>query len=195
MGQQLRLRRGHVRQPNDKPIILFVGRHVEYKGIEYLLQSEKFIKEDCVILIAGKGPLDSDLKEKYQSDRVHWLGKISDRELKYYLHSTSIFAFPSITKNEAFGVALAEAMYCHCPTVTFTINGSGVNWVSPNGVSGIECPNKDVNAYASAIDELLKNHSKRELLGNNAYRRVCENFTKSCVIPQYIHLYKKIINM
>lgn len=49
-----------------------------------------------------------------------------------------MFAFPSVTKNEAFGVALAEAMYCYTPAVTFTIEGSGVNWVNLNGITGIE---------------------------------------------------------
>ena len=45
-----------------------------------------------------------------------------------------IFCFPSITRNEAFGIALAEAMYCGKPAVTFTIEGSGVNFVSLDGV-------------------------------------------------------------
>ncbi len=40
---------------DNKPILLFVGRHVEYKGIRYLLESEKYVKNDCVFLIGGKG--------------------------------------------------------------------------------------------------------------------------------------------
>ena len=46
--------------------------------------------------------------------------------------------FPSITKNEAFGVVLAEAMYCYTPAITFTIEGSGVNWVNLHQVTGLE---------------------------------------------------------
>ena len=70
------------------------------------------------------------------------------------------FAFTSCTKQEAFGIALAEAMYCGSVPVTFTIEGSGVNWVSINGQTGEEVPLGDVKAYAAAIDRLIK---KKEL--------------------------------
>ena len=86
---------------------------------------------------------------------MHFVGRLSDEDLKLYHYAAFVFAFPSITKNEAFGVALAEAMYCGTPAVTFTIPGSGVNWVPPNGETGIEVPNGDDKAYAKAIDTLL----------------------------------------
>jgi glycosyltransferase involved in cell wall biosynthesis len=46
-------------------------------------------------------------------------------------------------------------MYCGSVPVTFTIEGSGVNWVSVGGETGIEVPLGDVKAYAKAIDSLL----------------------------------------
>lgn len=111
----------------NKDIIFFMGRHVPYKGIEYLIEAEKYIKSDCVILIAGAGPITKDLVKKVTSDRIHFIGRIPDDEIGEYMKAASIFAFPSITKNEAFGVVLAEAMYCKAVPVTFTIEGSGVN--------------------------------------------------------------------
>ena len=41
-------------------------------------------------------------------------------------------------------------MYCGTPAVTFTIPGSGVNWVSLNGETGIEVPNGDDKAFAGS---------------------------------------------
>ncbi len=176
---------------SNRPIILFIGRHVEYKGIRYLLEAEKHIGSDCVLLIAGQGPLTEELRSRYNSTRIFWLGRLSDDEMKLYYHAASIFAFPSITKNEAFGVVLAESMYCGCPSVTFTIEGSGVNWVSINNETCLEVPNKDVKAYANAIDRLLEDKNLYNRLSRNAKTRVEHLFAKSIVSKQYQRLYSE----
>ena len=171
-------------QYNNKKIIFFIGRHIQYKGLPYLIEAEKYIKGECEIVIAGQGPLTEDLKKQCNSKRVHFVGKLSDDELRWHHYAASIFAFPSITKNEAFGVALAEAMYCYTPAVTFTIPGSGVNWVSLNNKTGLEVANKDVKAYAEAIDTLLSNDNLCKQFAEAGHKRVKENFT----IPQMIKL-------
>lgn len=176
-----------------KPIVFFIGRHVEYKGIQYLLEAEKLVKQDCVFVIAGQGPLTTELKTNYQSLRIHWVGRLSDDEMRCYYHAASIFAFPSITRNEAFGVVLAESMYCGCPSVTFTIKGSGVNWVSLNGETGIEVHNRDYAAYASAIDRLLTDDILRDKLSKNAVKRVKDLFSKEIVEKAYREIYARLL--
>ena len=177
---------------DNKPIVLFVGRHIQYKGLQHLLKAEKYVKSDCVFIIAGTGPLTEELKAQCNSDRVYFIGKISDEALKLYYYAASIFAFPSITKNEAFGVALAEAMYCGTPAVTFTIIGSGVNWVSLNGITGIEVPNGDDYSFASAIDDLLNDKEKYSQYSVNAIKRVKDNFTISAMIEKMNRYYKEL---
>ena len=93
-----------------KRLIFFVGRHVEYKGLRYLIEAEKYVTTDCHIVIAGQGPLTEELKAKANLGRVSFVGRLSNDDLRCYLHAADVFAFPSITKNEAFGLALAEAM-------------------------------------------------------------------------------------
>lgn len=175
-----------------KPIVFFIGRHVEYKGIRYLLEAERLVKSDCVFLIAGKGPLTAQLKDEFKSPRIHWLGRLDEQQTKLYYHAASMFAFPSITRNEAFGVVLAEAMYCGCPPVTFTIAGSGVNWVSLNKITGIEVANKDIKAYAASIDKLLSDHHLRQTYSENGIRRVTEMFTEKRVSDMYVKLYDSL---
>ena len=160
-----------------KRLIFFVGRHVEYKGLRYLIEAEKYVTTDCHIVIAGQGPLTEELKAKANLGRVSFVGRLSNDDLRCYLHAADVFAFPSITKNEAFGLALAEAMYCRCPAVTFYIEGSGVNWVSLNGVTGIEVDNSDSKKYASAIDKLLRDDLLRKQYADAARKRVVEYFT------------------
>lgn len=161
----------------NKPIVFFVGRHIQYKGLPHLIEAEKFVKSDCVFVVAGNGPLTAELKAKCNSSRLLFVGRLSDEDLKLHHYAASVFAFPSITKNEAFGIALAEAMYCGTPAVTFTIPGSGVNWVSLNGVTGIEVSNGDDEAFAKAIDTLLKNKELYRVYAENGMKRVKEKFT------------------
>jgi rhamnosyl/mannosyltransferase len=143
------------RKYHYKKIVFFVGRHAAYKGIDYLIEAEKYIQSDCIILIGGRGPETERLKAMTNSDRIKFIGRVPNEYLRCYYYASDIFAFTSCTKQEAFGIALAEAMYCGSVPVTFTIEGSGVNWVSVGGETGIEVPLGDVKAYAEAIDRLL----------------------------------------
>lgn len=178
----------------NKPIVFFIGRHIQYKGLPHLIEAEKYVKSDCVFVIAGSGRLTDELKAQCKSSRVHFVGRLSDEDLKLYHYAASVFAFPSVTKNEAFGVALAEAMYCGTPAVTFTIPGSGVNWVSLNGETGIEVPNGDDKAYAEAIDTLLDDDELRGKYGENARKRVMENFTIPKMAEKMEECYKEILS-
>ncbi len=161
-----------------KTICFAYGRHVPYKGIEYLVRASKLLDENYVIFIAGSGPLTDSLKKLASGDKkVIFLGKISNDELIAHILACDIFCFPSITKNEAFGIALAETMNYEKPCVTFNIPQSGVNYVSLDGVTGIEVENRNVLAYAEAIMSLSDSPELRATYGKNAKERVQELFT------------------
>lgn len=180
---------------DGKPVVFFMGRHTKYKGLPYLIEAEKYIHSDCAIVIAGKGELTKKLKEQVKNNnqsRIHFVGRISDQDLRCYLHLAKIFAFPSIMKNEAFGVALAEAMYCGVPAVTFTIPCSGVNWVNLNEVTGLEVANRDPKAYAEALDKLLTVEELRLRYGKAAKERVENNFLLHNMIDAMEKVYQKL---
>jgi len=178
-NSEIEARAQEIRRDNEGKILcLAVGRHVEYKGFRYLIEASKKLDDRFVINITGKGPLTDELKSLAEGDKkVNFLGLVSDTELRAQLMACDIFCFPSITKNEAFGLALAEGMFYGKPAVTFTIKGSGVNYVSPDHVTGLECPNSNSDAYARAMTELADSEDLRRLYGDAARRRVEENFT------------------
>ncbi len=172
--------KGIKRDNEGKIICLAVGRHTEYKGFKYLIEASKYLDDRFRIFITGQGELTEELKQQANDDnKIKFLGLVSDDELKAYLSAMDIFCFSSITKNEAFGLALAEAMYFEKPAVTFTIEGSGVNYVSLNGVTGLEVPNKDVKAYAEAMISLAEDEALRRKYGISGKARVEENFLDS----------------
>ncbi len=169
-----------IRKENEgKTVCLAVGRHVPYKGTEYLIRASRLLDDRFRIFIAGEGPLTPSLKRLAEHDKkVIFLGKIDHETLRAYLLACDLFCFPSITKNEAFGIALAEGMYYEKPAVTFTIEGSGVNYVSLNGVTGIEAENGNVEQYAQAMVKLSEDADLCLKFGREGKERVKTFFTQ-----------------
>lgn len=175
---EIEKRAAEIRKENkDKTICVAVGRHTEYKGFTYLVQASKLLDDKFRIFITGKGELTEKLHEEAKGDtKITFTGRIDDVELKALILASDIFCFPSITKNEAFGLALAEGMYYKKPAVTFTIPGSGVNYVSLDKVTGIEVENRNVEKYADAMRILAKNKELRLKYGKAGKERVENNF-------------------
>lgn len=166
------------KENSDKTICFTVGRHVEYKGYEYLIKASALLDDSFKIFIGGQGKLTDSLKQQAAvDDKIVFLGKLSDDDMKAYMSACDIYCFPSITKNEAFGLALAEAMYFGKPAVTFTIPGSGVNYVSLKDVTGLEVENRNVKEYAEAIKLISDNAELREKYGKAAKDRVKRLFS------------------
>jgi len=169
------------RQYGENKILCFgIGRHIPYKGFRYLVEASRYLDDRFVVLIGGNGELTDGLKAQAAGDdKVRFLGRLSDADLIAHYFTCDIFCFPSITKNEAFGIALAEGMSFEKPAVTFTIPGSGVNYVNLDGVTGIECPNSDSRAYAAALRRLADDRQLRQQYGAAAAQRVRGNFLSS----------------
>lgn len=178
-----------------KKILFFVGRHVPYKGIDYLIDAEKFIDDDCVIVIAGSGNLTKRLKYRARrSKKIVFVGRLSDEDLKLFLYASTVYVFPSHNRSEAFGVALAEALYCGLPAVSFDIEGSGTTWVNKNNFSGFVVKNRDTQPFATAINRLLQDEDLRKQMSENAKIWVRENFLKDQIVNVLSDIYKINVN-
>lgn len=178
---------------HHKKIVFIVGRHATYKGIKYLIEAEKYIQSDCIILIGGRGPETERLKAMTTSDRIKFIGRIPNEYLRCYYYASDIFAFTSCTKQEAFGIALAEAMYCGCVPVTFTIEGSGVNWVSVKNQTCEEVPLGDARAYATAIDKLLSDNDLYMQYATAGKERIAKMFTSEQSNKEANMIFQKLL--
>jgi len=172
-------------------IIVTVGRLVYYKGIEYLIRAMREI--DGRLLIIGDGPLRASLeREPIRNrvlDKVEFLGRIKDI-LPYY-HAADVFALPSVSRSEAFGIVQLEAMACGKPVVNTNI-ASGVPFVSINELTGLTVPPSDSNALAKAINKLLWDSQLRTGFGRAARLRVQEEFSLDLMIKRTMNLYENI---
>ena len=126
-------------------------------------------------------------------NKVKLLGKIPFEELGAYYELCDIFCLPSTERSEAFGVVQIEAMAFEKPIISTSIQGSGVDWVNLNDVSGIIVPPKDANKLAETIIELLTNEKKYQQLSVGAKKRYEEVFTKDKMVDSFKSLYLEIL--
>lgn len=186
---------------NGKTILLFVGRLIPYKGVDYLLNAmttvSKQFEGKVKLLIVGDGKLKSrliDLASKLHLKKdVKFLGYVNEEKLIAYYHLADIFILPSITRQEAFGLVQVEAMACGKPVISTNIKGSGVPWVNLHNKTGLVVPVKDSDSLAEAIITLMKNRSLRKRFGKNAMRRVKLLFDKERMVNETAKLYNKIL--
>ncbi len=163
-----------------KKIVFFLGRHVPYKGVDILLQSVPYLSDTCVVVIGGTGEQTAywqQLAAPY-GDKVQFVGELHDDEKRRFLYASDVFAFPSIDRREAFGVALTEALFCGVPAVSFRIEGSGSMWVNQNGKTGIVVENIDPHAFAEAINTLVQDDVLRARYSKAAHQWIKKNFLK-----------------
>jgi glycosyltransferase involved in cell wall biosynthesis len=183
---------------NNKKIIFSLGRLVYYKGFEYLIKSAKYLNNEYVILIGGSGPLKEELNNLIKShsleNKVILLGRIEDNELGSYYEACDLYCLPSIVKSEAFGIVQIEAMSFGKPIVATKINGSGVDWVNKDDVSGINVEPKDPEALAEAFRRIFNNKDDYERYSINAKKRFNSLFKREKMNDRLIQLYKELLS-
>ena len=183
---------GEIRSKYGPRIVLGVGRLVYYKGFEHLIRAARSI--DGVVLIIGEGPLRARLEQEIERQgvaaRVFLLGHV--RDIAAFYHACDVFVLPSIARSEAYGIVQLEAMACQKPIVNTEV-GSGVTYVSPNGVTGITVPPADSIALAGAINKLLGNSALRRDLGAAGLRRMREEFSVERMASRLRDLYEEVL--
>ncbi len=178
-----------------RPTILTVGRHVYYKGYEFLISAISRLRSNAVLVMVGSGVLTDVLMKLARrlniEDRVLFLGEVDNPSLVSAFHSCDIFCLPSITPNEAFGIASAEAMACGKPTIVCELN-NGVNYLNRKGETSLAVPPRDVGALANAIDELVVNDELRIQMGGAANNWVRSEFSVAAMKRGILELYKSL---
>lgn len=178
---------------HKRPIILFVGRFIYYKGLSYLIDAMKQVDADLVLV--GSGPLKSALEKQAAragvDHKISFVSGVSDWDLVNYYHACHMLILPSVERSEAFGLVQLEAHASGKPVISTNLS-TGVPHANLDGITGLTVPVRDVHALADAIDRLLKDSELRERLGRQARVRVQTEFGHAQMAEAILSVYKEL---
>ncbi len=180
------------------PISLFVGgmdQAHHFKGIPYLFQALLILKKNGTpvqCLLVGDGDLRSDFELQAKglgiSNLVRFAGKVSDDELPYYYNLADLFVLPSISKAEAFGMVLLEAMASGIPVVASDL--PGVRSVAKEGGVVIEPGNP--RQMADAMYSYLIGMESGEDFPSSMRRLVEYKYNWKVVVDRLEQVYQQL---
>jgi phosphatidyl-myo-inositol alpha-mannosyltransferase len=112
-----------VHDEQGRPVVLFLGRHEARKGLHVLLDAFAMVDRPAVLWVAGDGPGSEVQRRRHpESDRVRWLGLLSEDEVAARLAGADVLCAPSL-RGESFGMVLLEGMAAGCAVVASDIDG------------------------------------------------------------------------
>jgi phosphatidylinositol alpha-1,6-mannosyltransferase len=168
--------------PNNKFIILTVGRLDRFKGHKLVINALKYLPDDIIYLIIGGGKEEKILKDLVKENKVEgrviFTGRVPESELVDFYNICDVFVLISkFDKNEGEGLPLTpiEAAACGKPIIVGNEDGSKEACI--DGFNGFHVPSNDLS---SLIDKLLFFYNNKEMalkMGINGRKMVEENFS------------------
>lgn len=174
--------------------LIAVGRLVETKGFQDLLQALKLLvekKQHISLLVVGEGPrrkyLENLANDLQVSHRVNFMGyssRVSD-----FLYESDIFV--SCSTEEGFGLSVVEAMAHSLPVVAYDIpifreisgRGNALSLVTKGAI-------KD---FAEKIEDLIHDKEKYGSLSQKSYKRVQDEYQIEICAHKYLEYYSRLI--
>jgi len=182
--------------------LLFVGRLVEVKGLQILLDAmpKVLAKHPGIrLVVAGAGPLESELRASAaklnMTDCVDFLGMVPQLKLPSLYQQATLAVFPFIvTKSgvqEGFGLVVVEAMGCCCPVIAGDL--PAIQDTVVHEENGLIFPSGNAQVLADSILKLLDDPEFRARLAGEGRKSVVQNFDWEIIAGRYAEIYGKLI--
>lgn len=137
--------------PADRPVLLFVGRFVEKKGLDQIHRVAQNI-DQATWVFAGSGPLDP---EAWNLSHVRSLGAVDHADVNDLYRAADLLVLPSV--GEGFPLVAQESMACGAPVLTTPQTAAGIAGV--DAVSIVCEP--DVDTIARFLRDFLQDDRDR----------------------------------
>ncbi len=192
-GSRVRKQLG-IPPPPEGHMVLFVGRLVPHKGVEFLLEAVHNMLPSATVVVAGEGPHRRTLQLSARAlgieHRVVFAGGVPHEELPAFYRAADVLVLPSISRLEAFGLVGLEAMASERPVVLSDI--PGVREVIEDGKEGLLAPPAEPERLAEKVNSLLEDPAMREEMGKRGRERVLRMFTWDVVGGQFRAIYERL---
>jgi len=184
--------------PQEKPLIVSVGRYIEKKGFQDLISACAALGDrsyECLII--GHGPLEDELRQQVASlglvGRVIIAGPKSEAEIAELLSRAYLFVLPCVTSADGamdnLPTVIMEAMAAGLPVVSTRL--AGVPEMVLDGKTGAIVEEHDVPAVAEKMAELLDNPELAKAQGAAGYALCKEIFDCQVTSISLIDLFRK----
>ncbi|MHB1418509.1 MAG: glycosyltransferase family 4 protein [Bacillota bacterium] len=182
--------------PGEK-IIFFVGRLVQEKGVQVLLDAMPAILAACPeakLVVAGTGPMENHLRHQTWSrnisTKIHFAGYIDDHTRNQLYHHATVAVFPS--QYEPFGIVALEGMAAGTPVVVS--DTGGLSEIVTHGINGLKAYPGDAGSLATNIIRVLRDENYAGSLRQNASRLVLDVYDWRQIARQTIEVYHQVLN-
>jgi spore coat protein SA len=188
---------GNSKSPGD-PVVLFVGRLVPEKGIQFLVEALRLLKKRGARVtgkIIGSTGFGHDRSSEYVDGikrdlppNAEFSKYVSGAALAEEFRRATIFCCPSVGK-EPFGMVNVEAMATRLPVVASAVGG--IPEIFRYG-GGILVQPGSAEQIADAIESLLQNPTKREELAQTGYEVYKTHFRWPQIRREYLKLIQNV---
>ena len=183
------------RQKRDSIRFLNLALMTENKGQFDLIEAFHRVTQDnqsTELWLAGDGPIRASLEKKAEefdiSDKVHFLGMVSPKDVPELLSKVDVMVVSS--HYETFGVVAAEALMAGVPVIATKCGGP--ECIVGQG-DGLLVPLKNPKALATAMQELVVHLESFDphLIAKGARER----FSSTAVASLLTHEYKRVVGI
>jgi glycosyltransferase involved in cell wall biosynthesis len=189
-GSEPRPRAGH----SAPTVILFLGRLVEKKGVQFLLPAYAAVRAEIgssLLVIAGDGPMLGHLRrqaaELHLDEVVRFAGFVGGTEKVGLLQQADLFVVPSIVTDsgdaEGLPVSLLEGL-AH-GKVCIATPGSGADDFLTDGRDGFLVPEKSIEALSAALLQAARLDPARRRGMEAAARQTARQFEWATVAKRH----------
>jgi len=187
---------------DERQGIVYVGRLVDKKGIEYLIEAMPAVLAALPMVrltIVGDGPLGQPLRARCKAlgvdAAVDFTGAIANTAVPGYLQRAAVTVFPSIVTDsgdqEGTPVAIMEALACGCAAVVSDYPGA--RDIIIDGQTGVLVPQKSPQALAEALLKLCGDPGLCRELGASGRRHVQTNYDWRVISNRFIEVFHGLI--
>lgn len=177
----------------EQKAVIYVGRFSRQKDIDSLLRIWEYVyhkNPGWRLDIYGEGELKEHYVEKIRSlsANIYVYEPTADIMDRYRDHSILLLT----SFYEPFGLVLPEAMSCGLPVVAFDCP-YGPAEIITDGVDGFLIKNRDIQAFADRVCQLIEDEELRRRMGQNGIVS-SQRYRADVIMPKWINLFEKVLS-
>lgn len=173
--------------------VIYVGRFCHQKDIDSLLAIWQMVHlkhPDWTLMIYGEGELRDEYLSKIETidANIRVYNPTLDIMSEYFQNSMLLLT----SLYEPFGLVLPEAMSCGLPVVAFDCPYGPADIIT-NGVDGFLVKNRDIQAFADRVCQLIEDKDLRRRMGQNGIVS-SQRYRADVIMPKWINLFEKLLS-